>query len=83
MNVEGPQGAAVKTWFNQIGLRRCPVCQDSRDGFFAEDVSVMIKTGTTAPSQPGVNPGVPVVPVICKSCGNTMIFHAGRLGLID
>lgn len=83
MNIEGPQRNAIKVWLNQTGVRRCPVCQDSRDGSFAEDASVMVKTGTTAPSRPGVNRGVPVVPVIFKTCGNTMIVHAGKLGIIE
>ena len=82
MNVAGPHDEYIKSWLNDKGISRCPVCDESREGFTTQDVSAIIQTGATPLAEAALSPSVPVVPVICNNCGNTMLLHDGRLGII-
>lgn len=83
MRITGPHEEAVKRWLESKGILRCRVCDDSRLGFTTQDISAIIQTGGKPLTEAALSPAVPVVPVICNNCGNTMLLHAGRLGLID
>ncbi len=82
MNISGPRSAEISNWLEDKGIRRCRVCDDSREGFTTQDISAITQTGAEPLTEAALSPAVPVVPVICNNCGNTMLLHAGRLGLI-
>ncbi len=82
MDIKGPRAEIIEKWLHNIGLRRCSVCGDAHRGFTTQDVSAIIQTGEAPLTEASVSPGVPVVPVICNNCGNTMLLHAGLLGIV-
>jgi hypothetical protein len=82
VNVAGPHSEFIDRWLRAKRIQDCSVCGDSREGYTTQDISAIFQTGDSPLAEAAVSPAVPVVPVICNNCGNTMLLHAGKLGLV-
>jgi hypothetical protein len=75
MPLDPNQRRAVIEWCD-LYLRDCPVCQ-CRDYVF-ECVVAMPEVG---PAEPPEIRGIPVVPIVCRSCGYTILVSATAMRL--
>lgn len=82
MRVQGPYEDEVREWLQAKGIQNCRLCEDAREGFTTQDISAIIQTGAEPLTEAALSPSVPVLPIICNNCGNTVLLHAGRMQLI-
>jgi hypothetical protein len=73
--------AQARRWFDEhwTGSGDCPICQT--DGWQIGTVSVLPAFKSGFPTVPSTV--LPVVPVICNTCGFTHFFNAVLAGLVD
>ena len=61
--------------------KTCPVCQNTN--WDTIDIVFELK-GYESKSRPAVSPTImPLVPVSCKTCGNTILFNLISMGVLD
>lgn len=79
-NFENQKTEIVRKIQEKTSSLKCPVCLKSEftlaGGYFAHDLQEDLVTRHIG----GKN--IPVVPIVCKSCGFIMEFSAGVLGIL-
>jgi hypothetical protein len=78
MPEEGDHQAKTIAWLRtNLPDLRCPICRG--EGF---TVGEMLAAPVVAHEVIHVGLTVPFVPVMCRACGNTLLFSAVHMGLI-
>jgi hypothetical protein len=76
MALDQDQQRAVIDWYN-LHVKKCPIC--SFEGILIESVNVMPEVGPSGPIQGW---GFGAVPIVCKSCGYTILVSATALKFV-
>jgi hypothetical protein len=76
MPLDPDQRRAVLDWCD-LYLKGCPVCQCH--DYVCECVVAMPDLG---PDGPSATRGLPVVPIVCRSCGYTVLVSATAMKLV-